>query len=250
MRAGRPRSGRKESPHIQYSTIAGEAQNMQRKETIPCRERKAREETANRSRAIPAQEQPAAPMTWRSPAEAPFHLAGFPWFEKDRVYRRLPVLPAGTLPAGVDNLANNTAGGQIRFRSDTRRLDLRVTLDGPADMNHMPATGQCGFDLYVGGGGAPRYYSTAKYDLVKQATAYEVSLFQHADRKLRAFTLNFPLYQGVKDVAVGLDAEASVRPPAPYAASGRIVIYGTSITQGGCAARPGMAYTNILSSTT
>jgi len=48
-------------------------------------------------------------------------------------------------------------------------------------------------------------------------------------------------------VRVGLDPGATVRPPSPYASPGRIVAYGTSITQGGCASRPGMAYTNLLS---
>jgi lysophospholipase L1-like esterase len=64
---------------------------------------------------------------------------------------------------------------------------------------------------------------------------------------MRNFTLNFPLYQSVRGLAIGLDPQARIKAPAPYALDGRIVVYGTSITQGGCAARPGMAYTNILS---
>jgi hypothetical protein len=109
----------------------------------------------------------------------------------------------------------------------------------------MPATGQCGFDLYVGPPFAQRYCSTAVYD--HRQTSYSAQLFDHHDGVLRNFTLNFPLYQGVKELSIGLDPEAQVLPPPPYAVEGRIVIYGTSITQGGCASRPGMAYTNVLS---
>ncbi|MHC4916846.1 MAG: SGNH/GDSL hydrolase family protein, partial [Planctomycetota bacterium] len=58
---------------------------------------------------------------------------------------------------------------------------------------------------------------------------------------------NFPLYNGVRKVLVGLDPDAAVEPPAPRALPGRVVVYGTSITQGGCASRPGICYTNILS---
>jgi lysophospholipase L1-like esterase len=64
---------------------------------------------------------------------------------------------------------------------------------------------------------------------------------------MRCFTLNFPLYQGVRGVQIGLMPGAEIQPPPAWVANGRIVIYGTSITQGGCASRPGMAYTNILS---
>ena len=63
----------------------------------------------------------------------------------------------------------------------------------------------------------------------------------------RHFTLNFPLYNGVDSVEIGVVAGATIAAPLPYKHDGRIVVYGTSITQGGCAARPGMAYPNILS---
>ena len=112
-------------------------------------------------------------------------------------------------------------------------------------MNHMPATGQCGFDLYTGSRSAQRFHNASKYD--HRQTAYEVLLFEHPDKELRDFTLNFPLYQGVRRVRIGLTPEAKVAPPPPWSVDGRIVFYGTSITQGGCASRPGMAYTNILS---
>jgi lysophospholipase L1-like esterase len=64
---------------------------------------------------------------------------------------------------------------------------------------------------------------------------------------MREFTLNFPLYQAVKELRIGLDPETQIQPPSPYSRAGRLVIYGSSITQGGCASRPGMAYPNILS---
>jgi len=59
--------------------------------------------------------------------------------------------------------------------------------------------------------------------------------------------VNFPLYKGVEEVSAGLDEGAEILPPPPYDSNLRVVAYGTSITQGGCACRPGMAYTNILS---
>ncbi len=185
------------------------------------------------------------PMRWHEPGNPPFRVAGFPWFGQDRAYRRLPATLDPRIPDAVDVLADCTAGGQVSFRSDSSRLAIRVELAGPADMNHMPATGQCGFDLYTGPALARRYHSTSKYD--HSQTAYEVLMFEHPREAPRDFTLNFPLYQGVKRLQIGLAPEARIEPPMPWSADGPIVAYGTSITQGGCASRPGMAYTNILS---
>ncbi|MFZ4775166.1 MAG: SGNH/GDSL hydrolase family protein [Terrimicrobiaceae bacterium] len=187
----------------------------------------------------------SVPLYWREASAPPFRLSGFPWFDRDGVYRRLPVLPAGRIECAVSELADCTAGGQVAFQSDTRHLAVRVKLAGPATMNHMPATGQCGFDLYLGEPGRQRYHNTVRYDI--RETGYEVELFEHPESALRTFTLNFPLYQGVKEVQIGLCPEARVLAPPAWSDDRPVIIYGTSITQGGCASRPGLAYTNIAS---
>lgn len=186
-----------------------------------------------------------AGLRWHCPKQAPFQIAGFAWFNSDRVYRRMPLQPVEKLPAAVDELANATAGGQIRFRTDSTRVAVRVRLAGPANMVHMPATGQCGFDVYLGEPGKQTYYLTTKYD--RTQTYYEVLLCDLPRGPVYSITLNFPLYQGVESVEVGLEPGTQVLPPLPYDDDRRVIVYGTSITQGGCASRPGMCYTNILS---
>ena len=184
-------------------------------------------------------------MAWYSPKAAPFRLAGFAWFAQDAIYRRLPLAPAYPLPTDVDSLANCSAGGQIQFQTDSTRLYVRVELQGPSSMWNMAATAQCSFDCYIGQPTAQRYCVTTSFD--RDATSYEAMLFEDLSRQTRNITLNFPLYQGVTEVLVGLDPDADILPPPPYAREGRCVVYGTSITQGGCASRPGMLPTNTLS---
>jgi lysophospholipase L1-like esterase len=60
--------------------------------------------------------------------------------------------------------------------------------------------------------------------------------------------LYLPLYNGVQSVQIGLAPEAQLfkAPPYPPEKAQPICFYGTSITQGGCAARPGMAYPALL----
>lgn len=182
-------------------------------------------------------------LRWHSPKQAPFRLSGFCWLDTEDRYRRLPVSPQWPLPDAVDRLAESTAGGQIRFRTDSASLAVRVELAGPPNMDHMPATGQCGFDAYVGEPGTERYWATARPRL--DESRYEVMIGRADDRVDREITLNFPLYQGVVSVEIGLDPDATIAAPARFEWD-RVVIYGTSITQGGCASRPGMAYPAIL----
>lgn len=184
-------------------------------------------------------------LTWHDPGSSPFRLSGFAWFTQEKLYRRLPVQPGVPITEAVDRLANCTAGGQIDFQTNATTLAIQVTLRGKANMRHMPATGQCGFDCYIGGPNEQRFYSVTKYNhTLKQYTA---TLLNRKKNEPLSITLNFPLYQGVESVFIGTNQGAEVRPPIAYDCSKKVIFYGTSITQGGCASRPGMAYSNILS---
>lgn len=183
-------------------------------------------------------------IAWYSPLQAPFQLCGFPWNAQDRLYRRLPAAPAYPIREAVDALANCTAGGSVRFRTNAGKLLVSVKLAAPANMYHMPATGQCGFDCYVGAGANSRFVGTTRFD--PRAGEYESVLFDRFDRTMREVTVHFPLYQGVREVWIGVPEDAAVEAPLPFSGSGKLVFYGTSVTQGGCASRPGMAYPSIL----
>ncbi|GIQ62630.1 hydrolase [Paenibacillus cisolokensis] len=187
----------------------------------------------------------AAGWSWHDPLRPPIAVAGFAWLHEEGIYRRFPVVPPHPLPEAVDYLARHTAGGQIRFRTDSSRLAIRVRLAGPSDMYHMPATGQSGFDCYEEAEGALHYRSTARFGA--DEAEYEAVLIENGSGKMRTIVLNFPLYQGVEEVSVGLAPEAAIEAPPAYDRSGKIIVYGTSITQGACASRPGMCYTNVLS---
>jgi len=66
---------------------------------------------------------------------------------------------------------------------------------------------------------------------------------------MKEFLINLPLYDGVERLEVLVDSGAVVTTGDSALIDPRlkIVAYGTSILQGGCASRPGMASTNILS---
>ncbi|GBG07733.1 hypothetical protein PAT3040_02293 [Paenibacillus agaridevorans] len=184
-------------------------------------------------------------LKWISPADVPFLVSGFAWWKEERSFRRLPAAAHGTIRSVLDELANNTAGGQIRFQTNAAKLVVKVKLFGTNPYDHMPSTGVNGFDCYFGPPGSQLYFGTTRFS--HDAEQYESILFESLEPELRYITLHFPLYQGVHELQIGLNPDAIIGNFPPYDNEGKIIIYGTSITQGGCASRPGMAYTNILS---
>lgn len=190
-------------------------------------------------------EAPAMDLQWLSALEAPLSVTGLPWLEQDGVYRRLPVRPDYPIRPEVDRLANHTSGVQVRFCTDSPMLYVRVKLADQYSMYQMSATGQCGVDCYIGAIGDQRYINTARFDFA--ATAYESVMYDALPQQMREVMLNLPLYQGVKELYIGVARDSEVQEFVGFPAAGKVLIYGTSITQGACATRPGMAYPNILS---
>ncbi|MEK6793971.1 MAG: SGNH/GDSL hydrolase family protein [Spirochaetota bacterium] len=184
-------------------------------------------------------------IRWHRIDEAPFRVSGLAWYDTEKRFRRMPLTPSPGIPSAVRSLSDCTSGAQLQFHTESARVAVRVALAAPAGMDHMPSTGQCGLDCYIGEVGSMRFAGVTR--IPYGASNYEVPVLTASARERRRITLNFPLYQGVKSIAIGIEDGTRIEAPKAYTVDGRIIVYGTSITQGGCAARPGMCYTNILS---
>ena len=183
-------------------------------------------------------------MNWYSVDDKPFELDGLYWRRKGGKIRRLPVKTK--ISANVDELAWHTAGVMLRFKTDASEIRINASLWRNARMFHMAHVGSMGFDIYIGSGSAKIYYASARFDHTQEQ--YNVTIFKNdTEKKMREFTLHFPLYSGVEKFAIGLTKGAKVCAPSPWSDKRPVVVYGTSIQQGGCASRPGMCHTNILS---
>lgn len=183
------------------------------------------------------------PMTFHDVTRKPFGLTGFPWYRKERSFCRLPLDAIEQMEKLRDG-AWHTAGGMARFRTDSELLAVRVKLTSSGDMAHMARTGSAGVDLFQGRGAKKTFVAVGLPPA--GADEYEALLYRGADREMRDWTLKFPLYNGVKQILVGIAPGAKLRPPAAFAVRKPILFYGGSITQGGCASRPGNAFTHIL----
>lgn len=174
--------------------------------------------------------------------QPPFKIHGV--FYESGKYRRLPEAIAKTVNGGVYGLHTNTAGGRVRFVTDSPYVAINVKMSGVGKMPHFALTGSAGFDMYVGGE-TEKYVNTfvPPYNV---NSGYE-SIMYFDEPKIREMTINFPLYSGVDELYIGLSGDAFVGEPESYKTDRPIVYYGSSITQGGCASRPGNSYESIVS---
>lgn len=163
-------------------------------------------------------------------------------------YSRFPDSLKGNIRDDMWALGINSAGMSVRFRSDSPRLAARWTSRNGFNMNHMTPTGIRGLDLYVMqddsswttlSSARPAYHGRSNTSLLVTDMTPGV---------MREYMLYLSLYDGVDSLYIGTDSASAVLPPAVGLPQRHkpVVMYGTSILQGGCATRPGMAHTNIL----
>lgn len=164
-------------------------------------------------------------------------------FYENGLYRRLPEDIAKSTNEGVYNLHTHTAGGRVKFITDSPYIAIKSIMPDIGKMPHFALTGSAGFDLYVGE--KEEYYNTfiPPYDITN---GYESAIFFN-DSKKREITINFPLYSSISALYIGLKTNSSLEKSKGYAYNKPFVFYGSSITQGGCASRPGTSYESIVS---
>ena len=170
---------------------------------------------------------------------------GRAWTDTKAFYDRLPAKAEGVVRDAVWNLSRQSAGLCARFVTDATTIQARWTLTSPnLAMPHMPATGVSGLDLYVKHEGHWRWLAVGQ----PREQSSRASLVNGLPPGEREYMLYLPLYNGVSSVELGLPRGTKLMKADSYPAAYRkpLLIYGTSITQGGCASRPGMVHTAIL----
>ena len=175
---------------------------------------------------------------------APLRLYGV--FHDGKCYRRLPENVAEATNPGVVGLSKNTAGGRVRFTTDSPYVFIKTVYNSAHVMTHMPLSGSSSFDMYVYEDGKEIYDSTFRAPMPEETVGGYESIRDWGTRKMRTVNINFPLYNDVDELYIGLDENAAVEPAPDYKYEKPIVYYGSSITQGGCASRPGTCYQGFV----
>lgn len=174
--------------------------------------------------------------------EEPFRIYGvIPPKDEADCYRRMPEEVAKAVSEGVAVLATNTAGGRVRFRTNSTQVAVFAKMKNIGKMSHFPLTGSAGFDMY-----ADNVY------IANFVPPFTIEDGYSSIRTIdvpgeKTITIHFPLYSDLVSLWIGLDKDATLTAPEEYGYDAPIVYYGSSVTQGGCASRPGNAYQAIIS---
>ena len=180
---------------------------------------------------------------WRDVTEWGVEGRGWGDSERKRWFDRFPAKAEGKVTRAVWNLSRHSAGMMVRFKTNATVIHAKwKLLSSRLGMPHMPPSGVSGLDLYARDAkGQWRWAAATKPN--KQEM--QATLLSGAAPGMREYALYLPLYNGTESLEIGVPKGAKFERLAPRKAK-PLVFYGTSITHGACASRPGLAHPAIL----
>lgn len=192
-------------------------------------------------------------VVWHEITEPEFAIYGAFFDEEEDCYLRFPNQIAKQVNDSIDRLNHYTAGGRIRFSTDSPYIAVKAIMRNVGLMSHQPIVGQYGFSLYLNNKFYNTYYPTyadigcdsaknVEYDDIKYIGNYSTNAGDMYD-----YTLFMPCYGGIKKLYIGLKEGCTLKKHPPYKFEKPIAFYGSSITQGGVASRSGNEYQGYIS---
>lgn len=167
------------------------------------------------------------------------------WNEDESNYHRLPLRAKAKIRKDVWTLACQSAGLALRFRTSAEDIKVRYQVSRVYSMLHMPATGVSGVSLYQMSEKGRAEMCTGSYSFA-DTISYSFHVSRKETHPTSEYVLYLPLYNEVKWLEIGVKKGSELSFVPAVSDVKPIVVYGTSIAQGACASRPGMAWTNIL----
>lgn len=187
-------------------------------------------------------------ICWRDAREEPFAIHGVLYDEELGLFVRMPIEAAKGVSRAIYFLSQNTSGGRVRFQTDSPYVALFCRAPKYKEMHHMPLSGSHGFSIYCNG----KYAGKVTPSVAEVTSPHEEGILFGGEvncnfEGLAEIEIYMPLYAGVYELRIGVKEGSTVEAPRPYTYTSPIVLYGSSITQGACASRPGNDYAMRLS---
>ena len=163
--------------------------------------------------------------------------------ERKRWFDRFPAKAEDKVTASVWGLSRHSAGMMVRFKTDANAIYAKWKVTSSRfGMPHMPPSGVSGLDLYARDPKGKWRWAAATKPTKQEMQA---TLLRGITPGLREYALYLPLYNGTESLEIGVPEDAKFEGLAPRKAK-PLIFYGTSITHGACASRPGIAHPAIL----
>lgn len=156
---------------------------------------------------------------------------------EDGAFVKMPKAVAERVSVGISYSYVYNSGGRIRFITNSPYVAVNAKIDAIFHIPIMTLTGTCGFDVYADGDFC---------GLIRpNADKSELFLSNVVDMRCTGehlIEINLPLYASVREIAIGIDENATIKTAPKYIHDKPIVFYGSSITNGACSTRPGLSY--------
>lgn len=183
-------------------------------------------------------------ITYYDIKKPPFEIFGlYDPLADEECFIRVPREVARATSVRVEERNLFTAGGRVRFKTDSDVIAIKATGDGALTFHQTPVS-RHGFDVYIDRPNGSEYRGIST-PAVFTPESFEATIWLGEGEK--ELTVNMPLYGQVKSLEIGLKEGSSISAHSPYKHATPIVYYGSSITQGSGASRPGRAYEAIIS---
>jgi hypothetical protein len=202
---------------------------------------------ASSSAPLLAQTVPPAPeLQWVDAKKLTMEGLGFK--DVKSPYDRLPARAEGIVPSPVWNLSHDSAGALVRFTAATTEIQARWTVTNKSlAAANITAIASSGLDLYARTDTGKWRWLGIGQPTFPDTTAALVTGIPATERE---FMVYLPLRNGITSLEFGVPKGSTIKPgPARAAGSKPIVFYGTSITHGIGASRPGMTHVAMLGRT-
>ena len=166
--------------------------------------------------------------------------------EPRRKFEKMPVDVAEKISVGVLWGSGCGAGIRITFATDSEKIGLYAKIRDKNLMPHMPFTGSACFSLTEYEGEKSDFIGNFVTDMTEGTSVCDATI-QVKGKKLRYYCLHLPLYSGVDDLVLRFDRGSTVSAYKKFENKPKILYYGSSITQGGCASRADNSYQQLVS---
>ena len=160
---------------------------------------------------------------------------------------RMPLDIAATVNRGTHGQCIYGSGVRMRFSTNSKNLSLKVVYGTGRVPSVCTATLAFGFDIYSFSEGRETYVTSfvPANDVEDNLNRVYSKRISFTDDE-RFYTLNFPHFDSVKSILLGVDNGSIIGGGAPYENEEPIVFYGSSITHGASASNPGNTYQNFI----
>ncbi|MBQ0083607.1 MAG: SGNH/GDSL hydrolase family protein [Clostridiales bacterium] len=184
-------------------------------------------------------------VVWYDVRKAPFKLYGLYNAQTDSYFHRLPENVYKECSERLREIEKHTAGGRIRFKTDSPFVAVKVFTPWQAQMTNMSLSGSSSFDIFVYENEAYRFLNCFRPPFLCENGEWNAR--SNVPKGLNEYLLPFPLYNAVEKVYVGIQKGSVLKECDGYKHENPVVFYGSSITQGASASRPGTCYEELIS---